>query len=217
MAAVGTLFLERQGSELKRLIRAISRSMGAADVVVLPFLDLLTSGSVVLAMSCGKPCLSRRVGCVADSNGEAPRGSRRNAGGGATPAGDGRSHTRRTTEHWSFAPGRRAHSRRAQRDASGSDAVTARVVTERGGFRVPRQRDRAHPLAGASRHFLPRGPRALPVRSDCTAFEGLPLDLSAFSEARGWLEGELRGSDRFQPHQRRRLVTDPRTLGGKDD
>jgi glycosyltransferase involved in cell wall biosynthesis len=45
--------------------------MAAADVVVLPFLDVLTSGSVVLAMSFGKPCLSRRVGCVEDAIGDA--------------------------------------------------------------------------------------------------------------------------------------------------
>ena len=45
--------------------------MAAADAVVLPFLGVLTSGSVVLAMSFGKPCLSRRVGCVEDAIGEA--------------------------------------------------------------------------------------------------------------------------------------------------
>lgn len=88
--------------------------MAAADVVVLPFLDVLTSGSVVLAMSFGKPCLSRRVGCVEDSIGEAggilcgPGGAGLRAG--LEEARDAAPHwqamgaaNRRRAEYWSFA------------------------------------------------------------------------------------------------------------------
>ncbi|HEX5400007.1 MAG TPA: glycosyltransferase family 4 protein [Verrucomicrobiae bacterium] len=40
--------------------------MNAADVVVLPYRDVLTSGAVVLAMSYGKPCVAPAIGCIAD-------------------------------------------------------------------------------------------------------------------------------------------------------
>lgn len=39
--------------------------MNAADVVVLPFRDVLSSGSAVLAMSFGNPVIAPNIGCVA--------------------------------------------------------------------------------------------------------------------------------------------------------
>lgn len=41
--------------------------MRAADVVVLPFSRVLTSGSVVLAMSFGKPVIAPRLGCIPET------------------------------------------------------------------------------------------------------------------------------------------------------
>ncbi|MFX1495693.1 MAG: glycosyltransferase [Promethearchaeota archaeon] len=38
--------------------------LNAADVVVLPFQDILTSGSALLAMSFGKPVIAPRMGCI---------------------------------------------------------------------------------------------------------------------------------------------------------
>jgi glycosyltransferase involved in cell wall biosynthesis len=38
--------------------------MRAADVVVLPYRDILTSGSVLLAMSFGRPIVVPRIGCI---------------------------------------------------------------------------------------------------------------------------------------------------------
>jgi glycosyltransferase involved in cell wall biosynthesis len=38
--------------------------MSAADVLVLPFQDILTSGSALLAMSFGKPVIAPRMGCI---------------------------------------------------------------------------------------------------------------------------------------------------------
>ncbi|ODR81770.1 group 1 glycosyl transferase [Haladaptatus sp. W1] len=40
--------------------------MNAADAVVLPFTRVLTSGSVILAMSFGKPVIAPRLGCLPD-------------------------------------------------------------------------------------------------------------------------------------------------------
>lgn len=40
--------------------------MNAADVIVLPYKDILTSGSVMLAMSFGKPIIAPTIGCVPD-------------------------------------------------------------------------------------------------------------------------------------------------------
>lgn len=88
--------------------------MAAADVVVLPFLDVLTSGSVVLAMSFGKPCLSRRVGCVEDSIDEAGgifcgpgveglRAGLEEARGAASRWPAMGAANRRYAEYWSFA------------------------------------------------------------------------------------------------------------------
>lgn len=42
----------------------IQMYMNAADVVVLPFTDVLTSGSVLLAMSFGKPIIAPSIGCI---------------------------------------------------------------------------------------------------------------------------------------------------------
>lgn len=40
--------------------------MNAADVVVLPYRHVLSSGAALLAMSFGKPCVAPTVGCLAD-------------------------------------------------------------------------------------------------------------------------------------------------------
>lgn len=40
--------------------------MNAADVVVLPYRDILTSGAVILAMSFGKPVIAPAIGCIPD-------------------------------------------------------------------------------------------------------------------------------------------------------
>jgi len=40
--------------------------MNAADVVVLPYRDVLTSGSIMLAMSFGKPVIAPAIGCMPD-------------------------------------------------------------------------------------------------------------------------------------------------------
>jgi beta-1,4-mannosyltransferase len=40
--------------------------MNSCDVVVLPYLDIFTSGAAVLAMSFGKPCVAPRKGCMED-------------------------------------------------------------------------------------------------------------------------------------------------------
>jgi glycosyltransferase involved in cell wall biosynthesis len=40
--------------------------MNAADAVVFPYRDILTSGAVVLAMSFGKACIAPRLGCIPD-------------------------------------------------------------------------------------------------------------------------------------------------------
>ncbi len=41
--------------------------MNASDVVVLPYRDILTSGSLILAMSFGKACIAPRIGCMSDT------------------------------------------------------------------------------------------------------------------------------------------------------
>jgi len=40
--------------------------MNASDVVVLPFRDILISGSAILAMSFGKPVITPAIGCTLD-------------------------------------------------------------------------------------------------------------------------------------------------------
>ena len=40
--------------------------MNAADVVVFPYRDVLTSGALLLAMSFGKACIAPRIGCMGD-------------------------------------------------------------------------------------------------------------------------------------------------------
>lgn len=40
--------------------------MNAADVVVLPYRDILISGAVILAMSFGKPVIAPAIGCIPD-------------------------------------------------------------------------------------------------------------------------------------------------------
>ena len=44
----------------------IQEYMNACDVVVLPYRDIMTSGSVLLAMSFGKACVAPRMGCIGD-------------------------------------------------------------------------------------------------------------------------------------------------------
>jgi beta-1,4-mannosyltransferase len=41
--------------------------MNAADVVVFPYRNLLTSGAAILAMSFGKACLAPRIGCLKEA------------------------------------------------------------------------------------------------------------------------------------------------------
>jgi len=41
--------------------------MNAADIVVLPYKDILTSGAVIIAMSFGKPLIATSTGCIADT------------------------------------------------------------------------------------------------------------------------------------------------------
>lgn len=41
--------------------------MNAADVVVLPYKNILTSGTVILSMSFGKPIIAPVIGCIADT------------------------------------------------------------------------------------------------------------------------------------------------------
>jgi beta-1,4-mannosyltransferase len=40
--------------------------MNAADIVVQPFKKIMTSGSVILAMSFGKPVIAPAIGCMPD-------------------------------------------------------------------------------------------------------------------------------------------------------
>lgn len=44
----------------------IQTYMKAADIVVLPYRSVLTSGAALLAMSFGKPILASRKGCLAE-------------------------------------------------------------------------------------------------------------------------------------------------------
>jgi beta-1,4-mannosyltransferase len=45
----------------------LSRVLGAADAVVLPFRDILTSGSAILAMSHGRAVIAPRMGCLPET------------------------------------------------------------------------------------------------------------------------------------------------------
>lgn len=40
--------------------------MNAADIIVLPYKDILTSGTTILAMSFGKPIIAPEIGCIID-------------------------------------------------------------------------------------------------------------------------------------------------------
>jgi len=40
--------------------------MNAADIVVIPYKEILTSGAVILAMSFGKPVIAPKMGCISD-------------------------------------------------------------------------------------------------------------------------------------------------------
>lgn len=50
--------------------RDVQRYMKAADAVVLPFRDVLTSGSAVLSMSFGRPFVAPAIGCLPELAGE---------------------------------------------------------------------------------------------------------------------------------------------------
>jgi beta-1,4-mannosyltransferase len=41
--------------------------LNAADLVVFPYSDVLTSGAVILAMSFGRPCLAPKLGCIRET------------------------------------------------------------------------------------------------------------------------------------------------------
>lgn len=45
----------------------IQTYMNASDIVILPYKDILTSGSAILAMSFGKPIVAPSVGCMTDT------------------------------------------------------------------------------------------------------------------------------------------------------
>lgn len=45
----------------------IQRYMNAADVLVLPYTEISTSGSAILAMSFGKPMIVPRIGCIPET------------------------------------------------------------------------------------------------------------------------------------------------------
>jgi beta-1,4-mannosyltransferase len=47
-------------------IKTILEFMNAADIVVLPFKNILTSGSAILSMSFGKPIIAPAIGCITD-------------------------------------------------------------------------------------------------------------------------------------------------------
>ena len=92
----------------------VQEYMNAADVVVFPYREVLTSGAIVLAMSFGKACVAPRLGCipdVLDSRGgflydpDAPDGLA-SALRAALDAGDGSAdmghRNRETAEAWSW-------------------------------------------------------------------------------------------------------------------
>ena len=66
--------LERAGADDERIRlytgfiedQDIQRYINAADVVVFPYRDVLTSGALLLAMSFGKACIAPRIGCMGD-------------------------------------------------------------------------------------------------------------------------------------------------------
>lgn len=66
--------LEREAEGDERVIFRIGRVpdeeiqlyMNAADAVVLPYREILTSGAVILAMSFGRACIAPRIGCIPD-------------------------------------------------------------------------------------------------------------------------------------------------------
>lgn len=65
---------ERAGADPRILLRLervpeedLSRILRAADVVVLPFRDILTSGSAILALSHGRPVVAPALGCLPET------------------------------------------------------------------------------------------------------------------------------------------------------
>jgi glycosyltransferase involved in cell wall biosynthesis len=41
--------------------------MNASDVVVFPYLSIMTSGALIMAMGFGKPCIASRIGCIGET------------------------------------------------------------------------------------------------------------------------------------------------------
>jgi glycosyltransferase involved in cell wall biosynthesis len=41
--------------------------MNASDVVVFPYREILTSGSIIMAMSFAKPCIAPKIGCISET------------------------------------------------------------------------------------------------------------------------------------------------------
>jgi glycosyltransferase involved in cell wall biosynthesis len=64
--------LEKLAAEDRRIVlqldrlpeEELSRTLRAADAVVLPFRDILTSGSAILALSHGRPVIAPAMGCL---------------------------------------------------------------------------------------------------------------------------------------------------------
>ncbi len=67
--------LEKLASQDKRIVleldrlpeEQLTRILRAADAVVLPFRDILTSGSAILALSHGRPVIAPAMGCLPES------------------------------------------------------------------------------------------------------------------------------------------------------
>lgn len=67
--------LEKLASEDRRIVleldrlpeEELTRVLRAADAVVLPFRDILTSGSAILALSHGRPVIAPAMGCLPES------------------------------------------------------------------------------------------------------------------------------------------------------
>ncbi len=73
-ARIGRELEERAATDSRIVLRLeripeedLSRVLRAADVVVLPFRDILTSGSAILALSHGRPVVVPALGCLPES------------------------------------------------------------------------------------------------------------------------------------------------------
>ena len=73
-ARIGRELEERAAADPRIVLRLeripeeeLSRVLRAADVVVLPFRDILTSGSAILALSHGRPVVAPALGCLPET------------------------------------------------------------------------------------------------------------------------------------------------------